>query len=317
MAVIEIEDLESRSGWSLSGGRTYTCTLRVETDDPATGGKAVIDALNLFDAMAYRWPLTAETPTESDARCLLADVDAEPTSGDRKQWRATLRFESRTWDGRQEAIGPDGRLDPFAVPPALRSYGEDEEFGLAYARDGAPILNSAGEPFEQVPTIALPVVTYEVSRLERTFDADLIAAIQGRVNASAWLGFPAESVLCRAINSERTWSADAGGWAWATTYKFAIKRSLVSLEASGIKIRPGWRLQVLDCGFRELVGGELVAIMDKSNAPVAAPVNLNGSGARLPASGTPVYKEFDIYPTADFSALDMPEDLFTAGSPEV
>lgn len=300
-------------GWTIKDGFSYSVEVQVEAAaaDPPPGPLAVMQATGLAWNATYRYPLTG-TALETDARAHLLSVDVQPTAEDGRTYRATIRF--GRYDASTEAVDPDtGVKDPFAEPPKLRSRGEDQEIAVGYDNAGDPVLNSAGEPFEDAPTITAPVLVFEVSRLEKAFDSTLIEDLQGRVNDAAWLGWPAGSVLCKSITADREWVSETNSYGWDTSYVFAVKRPIV---AGGVDVLPGWTLQLLDCGFRAKDGSNPTkAITDKTGAPVSSPVPLDGAGARLPVGDDPVYLDFDVYPAADFSALSFPADLFTAGTP--
>lgn len=316
MGIISIVDLSSESGWTLDGGRTYSAELQVETDGPNVGARAVLDALNLFADTSYRWPL-AIASTESDARCLLSSVKVSSTSADRKQWKAVLEFQPRSWEGDDKGpVDENGNRDPFAAPPALRARAEEEEVAVTIDAEGTPILNSAGDPFDPPMSVMVPSVVFEVSRLERTFDPALIADLQGRVNASTWLGFAAGSSLCKSIAASREWRDDvgeAGGWAWSVDYTMAYREPV---EGDDGVVLPGWAAVVLDAGYRQKVGSDRKQIL-VDNAPASSPVPLKTDGTAALPTDAPNYLTFKVYPEADFAALDFPADLFTAGTPEV
>lgn len=312
MGVTSITDLSCEAGWTLDGGRTYTAEVQVETDSPAIGGRAVVDALALFAGMGYRWPLTS-TATESDSRCLLQSVKASPSSNDRKQWRVTLEFSPRSWEGQDKGpVDEEGNRDPFQARPTLRARAEEEEVAVTHDRHGDAILNSAGDPFDPPLSIAAPTLVFEISRLERTFNPALITSLQGRVNDSEWMGFPAESILCRSIAANCGWNDDVGGYAWQVDYEFAYREPV---ESGGEDVLPGWSVRVLDAGLRQLASGDRKAIM-VDNAPVSSPVPLKSDGTAAGPSDDPHYMAWDIYPEGDFSGLDFPADMFTIASPE-
>ncbi|WP_165068259.1 hypothetical protein [Paludisphaera rhizosphaerae] len=304
-------------GWTLQDGFSYTVEVQVEAevDDPPPGPLAIMQATGLAWNATYRYPLTG-TALETDVRAKLLAVDVQPTAEDGRTYKATIRF--GRYSSNQEAVDPDtGVRDPFAEPPSLRNRGEEQEVAVAYDRNGDPVLNSADDPFEDSPTIPASVRVYEIGRLQKTFDDSIAEALEWHVNDAEWLGWPAGSVLCRSITADRTWNSDTSSWAWDTSYVFAIRKPIVIVDGGDdVTVLPGWTLRLLDCGFRELDGSNPnKQILDKTGAPVSSPVPLDGSGAKLAVGADPVYKSFDVYPEADFSVLDFPSDLFSAGTP--
>ena len=57
-------------------------------------------------------------------------------------------------------------------------------------------------------------------------------------------------------------------------------------------------------GYRQLVSGKLVKIMDESNTgPVTFPVLLSATGTKLAVGGTPHYQTFYDHYEADLNAI--------------
>lgn len=311
MPIVSIADVSSKAGWTPDGGRTYTAELEVLTDAPEIGGKAVVDALNLFATMTYRWPFVG-TATESDERCALTSVDAEPTTGDRKQWRVTLQFQPRSWEGDQKGpVDEDGNRDPFQARPTLRTRSEVEEIAALKDRDGVPILNTAGDPFDPPLPRNRRTIVFEITRLERYFDPDLIDQYEDAVNATEWLGRPAESFKVLSITGDCNWVDDVGGYAWTVVYTIGYRKP-VETSAGPVS---GWADLVLNAGLRQKVAGARKQIT-VDNAPVASPVPLKADGTAAAPADDPVYLTFKLCQTADFDELDLPADLLSIGTPE-
>jgi len=312
LQVTSISDLGTHSGWSLQEGWNYSAELRIETDDPNVGAKTVADALNLFAGMTYRWPLT-KTAVETDPRCVLNDVTLERSSPDGKQWRATLSFKPRSWEGKDPERGPvdaNGDRDPFQARPTLRARSEVRETAATVDRDGVDVLNAAGDPFDPPLAGEARTTVFEVSRKERRFDRDRIDDFEGKVNGSTWMGFPAESVKCVSVVGSCEWSDDIGAYLWSVDYQFGYRKPAVVAETSV----SGWAEVVLDAGLRQLKDGKLVKILGPDGSPVSKPVPLKDDGAvASPADGV-IWKVLYLAETADFSALDLPVDLFSAGT---
>lgn len=304
----------SSGGWTLQDGFSYSVDVQAVVDpgDPVPGAKAVMEATGLAWNATYRYPI-ASTATETDARAYLQSVEVSPASETGRVFKVNLKF--GRYNANQEAVDPDtGVKDPFSEPPTLRGRGEEVEVAVAYDNAGNPVLNSAGEPFANAPTISLPTLVFEVSQLRRTFDPSLITSLQGHVNDAEWQGWPAGSVLCKSVTASRTWNSDTDSWAWDTSYEFAMREPI---ESGGVDVLPGWTLQILDCGYSAKDGtNPNKLILDKTGATVSDPVPLDGAGGRLDPADDPVYLEFAVYPEASFATLlpDLPPDLFSAGT---
>lgn len=95
---------------------------------------------------------------------------------------------------------------------------------------------------------------------------------------------------------------------WNTEYQFAFKNSI--LASNGKVIRAGWASQVQNAGLKckDPSTGELVSCRAKDG--MYGPMLLKEDGTQAGKDDDPVY------PEADFEGLNMPEDLFSAGTPE-
>ncbi|WP_165073323.1 hypothetical protein [Paludisphaera rhizosphaerae] len=294
--------------------------MYVDSDDRRDGPQAAITSLGLNVGDTYRYPLTG-TPTETNARLFLNSIDVEEQAAvSNGKKRFTLAVVFSPIDPNKDPGGPmgeDGYRDPFAAPPTLRAYGDPEEEAVMHDKDGTPILNTAGDPYD--PGLSRPksLLIFEIGRVEREFDYSRITDIKDHLNDAAWMGFPARSVMCLDIQPERVWSSDANGWTWPTVYKFAYREDLtVDDGGDDVVLYPGWTAKVLNQGLRQKVSGERKQIFI-DNAPVSAPVLLKDDGTVAAPTDDPVYKYYDYLPEADFSVLDFPSDLFSAGTPEI
>jgi len=149
-----------------------------------------------------------------------------------------------------------------------------------------------------------------VTHVRPYYDPTTAGDYTNRVNGSEWLGWPAESLLLRNIGFERVWNADVGGVVWNLTWSFAFKKPI---EVSSKIVYPGWKLVILNAGYRELVAGEPKQIYINDD-PATSPVPLASDGAKLASGADPIYLPFDMRPTADFNDFDFPSDLFSAGT---
>lgn len=305
-----------RGGWSADGGRSYSLAVRVQTGDPTIGVRAALRSVGVDAGAYYRFPL-AGAATEWDYGVWLNSIEATDEDEDGKSWIVSLGYKQVDWAG--QAGGSGGGSDaagfvanPLNIPPSVRWSSESEELACTHDRNGNPIRNSAGDPFD--PPLAIPVSTpvATVTRNLATFDPTWIDAFKDHVNSTAWMGFPANTVLCKDIGADRQYDADFGYY-WAVTYEFAFRPIWVD---GSIIIQPGWSTQVLSAGLRQLVGGAVKQILI-DGAPTSSPVALKSDGSWDPAAD-PVYLTFDLLPEVDLAGLDLPSDLFsvaTLGSP--
>lgn len=166
----------------------------------------------------------------------------------------------------------DGRYD-MSTPPELN-------------------INSAGDFFEDKLPLKnkLLIFRYSLNYFDNP-NKDLMG-VYLCTNTAAWHGLPAGSCLVRNISTDRQKKSEKEGggdiFFWATNIEIAYNPN-------------GWKYKKADCGFYTLDG----RILDDQGAPVESAKLLNGSGY-INTSGTPVYREFQLYGTADFAQMNLP-----------
>lgn len=324
MAITEIiEQLPGATGrWNLQSGHSLTVKLKARSDSRLDGPLAVLAALPLRIGDTYRYPIT-KPATETAAWLFVQDVaidEVKPLADGGMIWTLSVAY-SKLDPSKDDKgpVGDDGVRDPFAAPPKLSWRSQVEEEAKYRDRDGEVLLNKAGDPFIPPITVPRPVVVAVVHRVEREFSSAWVTEYMGRINDAEWLGWPAGSVLCLEITSDRDWNTDISGWVWNTEYQFAFKEPV--LGEDGSIIRDGWTMNVLNAGMREKIAsidtgtGFALKQIIVDGAPISSPVNLKSDGRVLQPGGDPVFLPFNVYAEADFTGLNMPDDLFSAGSP--
>ena len=111
------------------------------------------------------------------------------------------------------------------------------------------------------------------------------------LNNAAWYGFPAGTVKCADISFNATQTTS--GTEYNTTYK--------------LQYRPrGWAVSKANAGFYYNNSGTITRALNADGSPTNEPVLLALDGSKLASGATPIVKDFAIFPTADFSGLDLP-----------
>jgi hypothetical protein len=322
MGIVAINELaaDRSAAFSISGGRTHSVTLDVETDDQTMAPAAIIMELGLYPSMPYRFPLTTAS-TFQDLGSFLQSVKVDTVESGFEH-RVTLEFSpyDASIDGAAQGPQVDNWImAPFLAPPTVRWSSASEDFYVTHDRDGKPILNKAGDPFE--PAIQIPISTpvANITRVLKSFDPGWISYFKDSVNDAEWLGQTAESVLCQEITADKFYDAD-WGHLWTVNYQFAFRPSVVSDDGLDTLIQPGWAVQVLNAGLRQrkLVDAEHLVYAKRQikieGAPVNSPEKLDAEGAYDP-NGEPIFLTFNVRRKVDFSLLNLPLDLFSASTP--
>lgn len=305
MAIASVEELKGqgrRSGtknrlWE----RTYRRTFRVQTTTPHDGPKIVQIATDPGTSVAipgigafYTNGTAAFVQTETDLGSFVEDVQAEEEDIDGLAWIVTVNY------GPYPAnIFP---INPVDWP--LKVWYGSQKFETTVDKDwqGEEIANSAFTPFDPPVTIddSRALIHCQRNELVSTFDEQLPKRYKDHINQADWNGYGRENVKCSEITtSEPQYDTNAQAWYYVVNYTFEIDDNQ-------------WAKTLLDQGFMHLdtsTPPQQVALNDKQGQPLTKPVPLDGSGQRLPTTGTPVYLTFDVYPLADFDHLGI--DLST------
>lgn len=319
MAVIRVKALKNGLRHSATvEARTYQATLRADVESVADGPIAVRDFLavnfGLTAGATWRWPL-AGAATESDPASFLQGIDISHDKDDGLSYRIVLDYKpidpAQTGaDSGGGAILNNWIMAPWTAPPSLDWASEQVEWAITHDRDGEPILNTAGDPFDPpiLDSFSIPIAT--VSRVEKSYNPLWIPNYENTTNKNAWLGWAAETVLCKSIAGSRFIDPD-WGVLWNVTYSYAFKPTVKAVDDT--VIQAGWDAYVLNAGLREKKDGKLRPI-HLGNAPTSTPLPLDDDGKYNP-TGEPKYLTFKVKRTSDFDDFNMPLNLFSASTP--
>lgn len=318
MQIVSITDVRGNRSlsWSGQGGRSYSQQLRVITDDPTMGPRAVAKALSFKVGASYVHPITT-TATEWDYGNYLQGFDLKEEGDDGKQWLCTLNFGPFNWTeqgGATTEAASEGQTDPFKVPIKV-SFGT-AKYEREITRDmrGKPMVNSVGDPFDPPMKRDDSRGVLTLVRNEPRFNAQYVQTFKDTCNQDIFLMiYKANTVKCADVTAEREYQAD-WGYYWVVTYQFEIRES-ITLD-DGTVVADGWNELVLNKGLHEWdttgPSGSKTNILIGS-APVTTPVPINADGFYDPAN-LPFYRAFQVYPLADFDKFAFPDDLLTVGS---
>lgn len=194
--------------------------------------------------------------------------------------------------------------------------GEDSR-ELTVDATGKPVLNSAGDPFESVPSVTVPAPTFRkvMKFAERQTG---YSEYDGKVNHGEMtigdIVCPARTLLC-SIQEKRIFDSDKYHYQYTVALR---KRSNVyhtrgvDGEQSGA-IEAGWDVAIVDTGMRVREGElqnyrkHVPEVVDKETGKlmkIASPVLLDGKGQMLEAEDdkapVPVVLQFFAYDEANF-----------------
>ena len=185
--------------------------------------------------------------------------------------------------------------NPLFQPAAISWDGENFEEVAIFDRDGKAILNSAGDPFENLfreRTRRIVSIVKNVSAVP-----DWIINSEDAVNSAAFLvdGFSVPAGKAK-LGAPRL-----GQWQLRNNTRFREMSMTMKLN------KDGWTSQPLDAGFRYKDGTSRKIIVNDDSTLPTTPVCLNGAGAVLanPSPTNAVFGAFNIYPAYDFNLLPL------------
>lgn len=156
---------------------------------------------------------------------------------------------------------------------------------------GQAIRNSAGEPFDPAAEADETYLILSMVRYEAAFEPDKGLTYVDSTNSLVWNGYTVGTCLMRDFAQEPV--VQNGEILYRTSYEVWIKES-------------GWKRLILDKGYRTKDSlTEKVARDEWSGEVYTTPVLLDGSGGKLPVTGTPVFLEFTMFPAVDWTPLGL------------
>ena len=229
-----------------------------------------------------------------DAVALCVDVDAKPKSGEPAVWDITCKY---TNDLPSDDIDDD---DPLSQRPELSWGAEDFSRFVGKDRNDKPILNTAGDRYEDPVEVVdgLPVLT--IKKNKASFNAATAYAYNNSTNSDVYRGADPGTLRVR-ITAVELWKGDAAYWATSYTFRYNPE---------------GWQPTIMETGLYQLYLGSHIDCFVKGATPhdseaVTHPVPLDANGEQIDPStlgNTPspvVHTTWDVLPELPYSALGV------------
>lgn len=162
-----------------------------------------------------------------------------------------------------------------------------DEKELTSGVDGTPVLNSAGDPFESVPTVSTPAPTFtKIMKFKERQSGwgDVMCCVNASAVTIGGISFPIGSLLCSCVEKRLIGNKD---WKYQYTVQLKYKSNKVKINGQNALTDIGWDVAVSDCGMRELDDNGkkvLIKLMDKETGKmcnVTSPALLDGNGKKV------------------------------------
>jgi hypothetical protein len=235
-------------------------------------------------------------PHPDDPAAFITSLSAEMTGKDLVTWQLAVQW----------STDADQASDLIDLRPRIRFGSEGYQRRIELDVNGDPILNSAGEWFDEPIEIddSRPVLT--VTRVEATDNwAYLSINFHDCVNSDAFFIAGPRQAKLRAIEGENFWSN--GTQYWNVTYIIDFRRET-------------FRKKIVDAGYTVVAKEATIIakpgknkrifprypILNADGSRVDKPQLLDGEGGLLEKGKPPVFKEWDGYEERPFTALGLP-----------
>ncbi len=238
---------------------------------------------------------------------------------------------SRVWEcnvSYKTAHGDSASFDDDEARVTLVEWGTASGSGdiVADALTGRAVKNSAGDPFDSVPTRDEVYPCVRFGKKERKFNPKFYY-LNNRINESPLtvLGVIFAPHTCRfRAECRRDLDAEEFPYEWTFTFEgrdcWVQTSQLIDIaggppatvyETNGDKSNIGWDLAILECGFNYILNGEKVkfTILDDHGnvTEPSLPQLLDTSGAPLSQTADGILRVVRAYQEADLSGI-APED---------
>lgn len=192
------------------------------------------------------------------------------------------------------------------------------EMELTHDVEGTPVVNSAADPFESVPTVSVPTPVFTKVMKFETLPTGL-KAYDCKVNSSevtiGGVACPKRTLLAK-VSFKRIWGV--AGFNYQVTIQLQKRSNMVKVGAGEGTVREeiGWDVAIVDAGMRETIDGGGVRLIEtiskETGRPVVitSPALLDGHGKKLPEGDQPVALKFAAYEEASFPAWFYSEPPF-------
>ncbi len=292
MTVQSVDETFSGSArYSVQQGREYTRNFRVLTDSVLDGPNVAIKATGICRGDPY----LSVNPLESDPHAYVTDLTANQEDGDGLGWIVTVNY---GWYDPTQAGG--GRhQNPLLMPIDVSWNFKDQEHTVQKDIFGAPILNSARDPYNPPVIINTPMQIMTVVRNEASYDSAFAYLYRNSINIDSFAGQSAYFAMCYGITPKNLWHQDVG-WYYQVTYEFAFANPR---DDAGTL---GWKKEILDIGMRRLNSFTNVQVpITLKGIPITTPMLLNGGGQTLKPNNDPVYNTYQVYSELPFAEFDF------------
>lgn len=239
-------------------------------------------------------------PHPNDPTSFVRKVSPSPLAGS-TVWLVKVEYSSEVPDPSEE------ETHPLLRPVKSWQTFEEIKVPVYQDRNGNPIVNTAGVPYD--PPIEIPSenIIYHFERNEATYFESRVVQFLNKLNSSSYVGKNPRTVRCRRFEGEP--KTEKGFRFFTVNYEFEF-------NWFGYDPNPLSRgvLQIDEAVFQSTGDIRHVRIKDVHGRDVTSPVPLDGDGYALTPDSVLnnpnllSYQTFEVQEEADFGQLNLPQN---------
>jgi len=279
MAIV-YNGIRKRSGKNSKGIRTYTIVKQFTAETQADANEYLVGSHPSVT------PIGRGHDTDPYAYCINISVDGPDAQDGFANWTVTEEYDSVY----------ELAENPVFEPAQIEWDGEKFEEVAVYDNTGDAIINSAGDPYENV----MRERTRRVVSIRKNVSSvpTWIITAEDAVNSSA---FTVDGITVP-TGMAKLGAPKLGAWQIRNGIRYREMSMQMTLN------KDGWNLQPMEVGFRYRNGsGDLVKAVSDDGTDPTNPVCLKADGTLLanPTPSTVVYGDWDVYPEFNFNTLPL------------
>lgn len=288
MALVEIREDYRAHKATHTKFREYQRSFIVIFDDYHDGGASAIAYVGQQFGAAINEPYS-RGGTEFDGNSICRKVEASPYQDQPHIFQVVAEYSNEPDSG--------GGQDPVARPVEIRWTLNKTTRPLEKdVITGEPVVNSAGEKFEEPPFVDHSRLVLQYTRNEASFNPQLALSFADKVNSATWNGFAPRKVKVSNIGADIQYE---GFFVfWKVMYEFEFSN-----------LEKGWVLEVLDVGYRGYTAvdgegngiGNKVEFQDERGISFSKPSFLSNGAL----SDSPSFIDFNGYDETSFGPLNI------------
>lgn len=257
-------------------------------------------------------------PEYSDLSVLSYDVQ-EGQSSEKKLINVTVNYGIDDSGAEDSSLGDEGIVEEWGWEIGTESREVTNNLYTGQGNFEGTLLNSAGDPFQNVPTCEAPAPVF--TKVVKSKNRQDWLKYNCKVNQnSVTIGsMECEQKTLLAVISERRIFGDSNGYKYRYTINLKYKSHMSMFGAGTELIEFGWDIPVVDAGMRELDSGDgnkpkiIMATDGETNQPcaVTSAELLDGSGHKAARDATTGKATPYIIRVQAYEKVTFPNELFS------